>query len=151
MGVGLLGMLSLQNTAIKFSQAALLDSQARYAINDLVERVRMNTKVDASNAQYYALSQASSIADPGNPCDTGTNNCNAQQLSKWDVWTWLTALQNTLPGAKADVSYLVGKSELTVTVSYSTANLNQAIVLTGSQTNNDDPTLRRITVRTRIK
>jgi type IV pilus assembly protein PilV len=145
LGVGLLGMLGLQNQAIKLSQAALQDSQARYAINDLVERVRMNTRTDTANAQYYALSKAST-ASTATSCIG--SNCSAQQLAAFDVSQWLGALTNTLPDAKAEVRYAQNTSELTVTVFYSIANLNQKATGTGVD---GDPSVRQITVKTRIK
>lgn len=145
LGVGLLGMLGLQNQAIKMSQAALYDSQARYAINDLVERVRMNTRTDAGNAQYYAMSQAS-IAGTSPSC--GSSNCTPRQIATSDVAEWLSGLTRTLPSAKAEVKYTQNTSELVVSVFYSIANLNQKAAGTGVD---GDASVRQITIKTRIK
>lgn len=145
LAIGLLGMLGLQNRALKFSQAALYDSQARHAISDLVERVRMNTRLDASNAQYYSISQASS-SSAATSCVN--SNCSPRQLAAWDVSQWLAALTNTLPDAKAEVKYAQGSSELTVSVFYSTAYLNKQAAGPGIS---GDPTVRQISLKTRIK
>ena len=93
MGIGLLGILSLQGRALQFNHQSYLFSQASILAQDMAERMSSN---------------ASAIDDyRGNPSSAGVdcnlNSCSNNQLAAWDKFHWQEAVKNTLPQGEGSV------------------------------------------------
>lgn len=92
LGVGLLGLVSLQAKALQYNQQAYLYSQASFLVSDIVERMRVNSSV----VDQYTID----FNDPGAGVSTDlcvAGNCTAAQLADWDVTVWKTSLEDSLP------------------------------------------------------
>lgn len=109
LGVGLLGMASLQNQAVRISNSAHLYSQASYLASDMVERIRANReKRDDYNLLYSDTITAAT--------DCGTSGCTPAQLIKWDQSEWLAALADQLP--QGDGAVTINGSTVTIQVRF---------------------------------
>ena len=99
LAVGLLGVLSLQAESLRFNQQAHSASQALFLANDLVERMRLNTKGE------YATNQATPLVGV-NPCKT--NSCDSAALASADLAEWASNIAARLPGGLGNVSRVAG-------------------------------------------
>ncbi|MBU3070681.1 type IV pilus modification protein PilV [Aestuariicella sp. G3-2] len=109
LGVGLLGMASLQNQAVRISNSAHLYSQASYLASDMVERIRANReKRDDYNLLYSDTITATT--------DCGTSGCTSAQLIKWDQSEWLDDLANQLP--QGDGAIVINGNTVTIQVRF---------------------------------
>lgn len=102
LAVGLLGVLSLQAESLRFNQQAHSASQALFLANDLVERMRLNTKGE------YATNQATPLVGV-NPCKT--NSCDSAALASADLAEWASNIAARLPGGLGNVSSVAGASQ----------------------------------------
>lgn len=100
LSISLLGLASLQSTALRFNHSAYQKSQVVEFINDMADRMRANR--GGVNSGNYA----SITATPGQPdfdCMTDFTNttetgvCSAQEMAVYDAYAWRTALAQILP------------------------------------------------------
>lgn len=103
LGVGVLGMLSVQARSVQFNKAAMFESQAVVLAGDIIDRARTNRTV----TKRYSID----FNDP-NPgfitCDGNSANCNARELVSYDVATWRTEIAATLPDGNGEIAILDG-------------------------------------------
>lgn len=99
MAVGLLGMASLQLTALRSNHEAYSRSQATQLAYDIADRMRAN---GAAVAAYLSTATTPEAAvcttgdDPCTACTTTANSCTAAQLAVNDLYQWNLALTSTL-------------------------------------------------------
>lgn len=113
LSIGLLGFAGLQTQAMQQSYDSLQRSRASVLAEDLFDRMRANANYARSNSGYEIGAGASIPSSPG--CDTGI--CSASNIARYDLNRWLTQLQQTLPGATADISRQQGHYRLVIYLS----------------------------------
>ncbi len=90
--VGLLGVASLQMSAVKNTRESQLRSMATVLAHDMAERMRSNLVGLAVPNQYYDQLQGTATAQ-----DCRAGSCNAQELARFDYWEWSQQLAAHLP------------------------------------------------------
>ena len=109
LGVGLLGIMGMQTTALQHNQQAYLYSQANFAIQDIAERMRANPE-SADEYQTNLADGAPSVdaeACVSAACDTG-------ELADWDLKLWKDFLAKALPEGKGAIDRVGDEYEITV-------------------------------------
>jgi len=96
LGVGLLGILSLQNRSIQFNQQAYYNSQAMALAMDIAERMRANNIA----IEEYRVNFGSPVM-AGNDCEA--NSCTADELASWDLSQWKESVEQILPSGDAEI------------------------------------------------
>ncbi|MDT8399011.1 MAG: type IV pilus modification protein PilV [Pseudomonadales bacterium] len=131
---GLLGMTALQNEALKFNQAAFLDSQAQFLLNDMVERIRANR-----GSSLYLINFTEVPAAVAVNCTT--TSCSSNQMALWDVKEWRDNVENPafLPAGKGQIEFDVLTQVYVISIRYEWRQLNDP-----------DTTTRTLTMTTRI-
>lgn len=105
---GLLGMVGLQASALKYNRDARSQSVAISLARELAEMMRANAQVAAKSATtnpYYGAFSGAGLApattstclNPGSNCADATAVANAQMTE------WLSRVENALPGAQVTV------------------------------------------------
>lgn len=107
LGVGMLGVMSLQTQSLQYSHQAYLLSQANFLAQDISERIRSNSS--ASNA--YLVSAGASVTS-GSDCTARA--CDASALAAWDLSQWQDALHRTLPQGRGEIKSQGGGLEIVV-------------------------------------
>jgi type IV pilus assembly protein PilV len=96
LGVGLLGIMSMQTRSLNLNQQAYLSSQATSLIRDMSDRMRANSTA----ANDYLFNYGSSVPTAA---DCTSANCSESQLAEWDVSQWLGSVQALLPQGDAEI------------------------------------------------
>lgn len=97
LAIGLLGFAAMQTQGISQGQKAYLHSQAIFAAQDMVERMRANP--DGLNSYTLGFSDSA----PSKPsCDTA--DCTPANLARWDQAEWLDLLGTSLPAGDGAVA-----------------------------------------------
>ena len=110
LAIGLLGMSSMQNNALRQNNNAYLYSQAVFLANDITERIRANREEVAAYATLFSETPSSST-------DCSVNTCTATQIASWDLDEWKTDVTALLPLGRAEV--VINDDEVTVAVEFS--------------------------------
>ena len=99
LAIGLLGMTALQNEALKFNQAASVDSQAQYLVTDMAERIRSN---EGNNT--YVINFTETTPVPTVNC--GVNICSSNELAQWDLSQWRAKVENdaAMPNGESQIT-----------------------------------------------
>ena len=89
LSIGLLGLASLQANGLRSNFSSYARSQAVILANDMADRMRANlTEAVAGTYNVNAT-----VAAP----DCAAAACNTADMASYDIATWYTSLQNTLP------------------------------------------------------
>lgn len=97
LAVGLLGIAALQNSALRFSHTAAMESQAQFLIRDVVDSMRL------TNAPQQFLTSFGN-AVPAAPTDCKTTNCStANALAAWSLEQWINNVRALLPNGDAEI------------------------------------------------
>jgi type IV pilus assembly protein PilV len=119
LGLGLLGLASLQATGLSNNQGAYNRSQAAQLAYDITDRMRTNRSATGNYLNGFMAPLAATCRSGGQPCaDCGsaTNMCNPAQLAQKDLYDWNSALTTTLPSGAGNISR--AGAIYTVTVSW---------------------------------
>lgn len=115
LGIGLLGMSSMQNNALRQNNNAYLYSQATFLASDIIERMRANRDQVAS---YVTDLEDLTVASITN-CNT--SNClSPGHMARWDLSLWKADVAALLPQGKAAVA--VNGRNVTVTIEFDDSN-----------------------------
>lgn len=98
LGVGLLGMASLQVQAVKNTDNSNLRSMAIYFANDMGDRIRANRQA-LNNGNYNNLDNAALTAN----CLT-LAGCNSASMANHDKQEWQNNIATALPGGAASLA-----------------------------------------------
>jgi type IV pilus assembly protein PilV len=134
LAVGLLGITALQTESLKFNHAALMESQAQFLINDIVERIRANP-----NTNIYAMTfeEQPSVS----PVNCSINPCSSMELALWDLADWRRTVTSSeyLPGGESQILFDNFTRQYTISIRFDWSRL-------------EDPAIdkRTITITTRI-
>ena len=109
LSVGVLGLLGLQTTVMRFNQAALYQTRATILAEDIMDRLRSNpTTVNAY------ISDLDSVAPAYTDCATSSANCSLSDLAAYDLATWKNDVARILPDGKGQVAVVVGTPDVVV-------------------------------------
>lgn len=113
LGVGLLGLASLQTNALRFNQDALFSSQATTLGYDVLDRMRANMD-QALTTGIYTLN----FGDTRSAVDCESQDCLPSDMADHDISYWLEQLEERLPDGRGEIGFTaVGTSRLyTITV-----------------------------------
>ena len=89
MGVGILGVTGLQLVSLQNNQAALLRAEAIQLAYDVLDRIRVNPGAGVRGAAYNGVGMGDA---PAAPADCLANNCNAGQITQFDISVWKCSL-----------------------------------------------------------
>jgi len=92
LGIGLLGILSLQSRSLQFSQQSYLATQATILAQDMAEKISIN------RAAAGGYTGAGSSAK-----DCSSDACTATEIAAWDKYNWVDRLSSELPSGTGDV------------------------------------------------
>jgi type IV pilus assembly protein PilV len=93
LAIALLGLASMQTSALRFNQGAYLHTQAAILAGNMVERIRAN---------LAAGEQGLYVHDQDNPdssviADCNNDYCDTAELARFDIAQWLEEIQKHLP------------------------------------------------------
>jgi type IV pilus assembly protein PilV len=109
---GLLGMVGIQAMALKSNNDAKQQSTAVQLAGELSDMMRSNKAIavgltPAANPYLIAnyVGGPGTVANPTQMC-TGTSGCTSTvNVASWEMYDWLTRVNNTFPGARVQVCY----------------------------------------------
>lgn len=101
LGVGALGVATMQLTGLKYNTGSQARSQAIFLANDMMDRMRANRDV-ADNSPVYNT-QGFEAAGDAPQIDCYVVNCSPQQLAEFDQFHFLTQVQTLLPFGLAEI------------------------------------------------
>jgi type IV pilus assembly protein PilV len=115
LSVGLLGLAALQNTALRFSHTAMLESQAQFLIRDLIDSMRVAGAVNAKEFEVNFTDSATAA-----PINCKTSNCSsAKALALWSLEQWRSNVSALLPRGEVEIRRTNATSnEYMVTIRY---------------------------------
>lgn len=96
LGIGLLGILTLQNNALRLNQVSYYYSQASVMISDITEKVRSN--IAASEAYTLNFNDA-----PTSTADCIASPCTPNQLAQWQLAQWRERIAQIFPSGNAEI------------------------------------------------
>ena len=114
LGVGLLGIVTLQSRSLQYNQQAYLYSQAVFLANDVAERMRANTEQLGS----YEIDYGTTVTGVSLTQCMSTN-CSELQIARWDLAVWKNALAAALPGGDGSITRL--GSQFVITTQFENA------------------------------
>lgn len=109
LAIGLLGMASLQNQAIKSNNTAHLYTQANWLANSIIEKARVNRTALSDYAVNFGDSPSAST-------NCQTSNCDAGNMADWDVVQWRAEVADLLPQGRGEVQ--INGQDITVLVQF---------------------------------
>ena len=97
LGIGTLGLGSLQIAAKRMGHEAAQRAEAAALAMDLLERIRGNR---SELAAYHAtdLGEAGGVQRAVPAVDCGAERCSPAQMNGWDLWQWEQALDGMATG-----------------------------------------------------
>ena len=90
LSVGLLGIAGMFLESVRSNRTALTRTTAIQLVNDMADRIRSNR----GGRDSYNLAEADT---PTAKKDCSTNECTPDELAKFDLTQWYTAVRGTLP------------------------------------------------------
>lgn len=104
LGIGLLGILSLQNTSQRSNQSAMFSSLANVYAEDMVNRILANDNpvLDSDNNRYDNIDTDSITIGTVPTCSAG---CNNSAVLDRDKLVWTEALSTNLPSGRGKIDY----------------------------------------------
>lgn len=98
--IGLLGILTMQTTALQLNQNAHLYSQATILANDILEAIKTTP---ADNLDIYETAYADAAPNlTGSNCEN-TTACTAQAIVNWNLAGWKNNVDQLLPGGQGAI------------------------------------------------
>lgn len=104
LGIGLLGILAMQNNGQRSNQSALFYTQAMVLAEDMAGRISAaDDPLDDSDDNSYDSLDTSTVTSSNAPsCSAG---CSKAQLLKLDEAEWADAVSTSLPSGRGLVDY----------------------------------------------
>lgn len=96
LSVGLLGVAILQTKGQQFNHMSYLYTQASYLAYDLMDRMRANETIAKTGGYQRQLPTELSS-------DCTKQTCTSSQMVEFDLYSWKTLLEQTLPGGEAQI------------------------------------------------
>jgi type IV pilus assembly protein PilV len=136
---GLIGVAGLQLRAQQFNYTAYFRSQATFLVNDLMERIRINTDTTTTNNngdngayQFPSNGQFTDIGPGGvttvdktcdvRPAETSKPDCyldnSNNKMVNYDLNNWFNQVRETLPTGKARIVWNAASRIYTITIQW---------------------------------
>ena len=104
-GVGALGVASMQLTGLKFNVGSQGRTQAVFLATDMMDRMRANRGVALNDDTAYVLANLSVSADVGAPTDCYNAECTPEQLALFDQFYFLRQVEDLVPFGRASINH----------------------------------------------
>lgn len=101
LGLGIGGVLATQTMGLRSNQSAYFRTQADILLGDIGERMRNNAS--QARAGGYVIEWSSELAAASN---CGQSQCNAKQMSQYDLSEWISNVGHSLPKGEGKISTL---------------------------------------------
>jgi len=113
LAVGLLGLAALQNSALRFSHTATLESQAQFLARDIIDSMRVVGDPDLFLIGFGEPTPAAST-------DCKTTNCTSKAaVANWCLRQWVLNVTALLPNSQVEIRRLsAATQEYSITVRY---------------------------------
>ncbi len=111
LSIGLLGLASLQVTALKFNQGSYQRSQAVLLASDIIDRIRANP-VGKSAGSYDAVSPSYMPSVTSGQCLSAV--CDASHLADYDIASWKGTLSARLRSGTGAISTTGARRVVTI-------------------------------------
>jgi type IV pilus assembly protein PilV len=98
LSVGLLGVAILQTKGQQFNHNSYLYTQASYLAYDIMDRIRANEP--AAKTGSYQKQLPTELSS-----DCTKQTCTSGQMVDFDLYSWKTLLEKTLPGGEAQITW----------------------------------------------
>lgn len=92
LGIGLLGLASMQNISLKYSYDSYLRTQSALIASDMFDRIRANP-----TAQYDDITATTSV-------DCTQTTCAPATMMQYDMTQWAARVDETFPGAATTIT-----------------------------------------------
>lgn len=125
LGVGILGVFSMQSRALMDNQDAYIRTQAVFLAYDLSDRIRTNSDywqqqvanntvaTAVSNAAYAFCNAYDPATDTVAEPPAQPSECTAQELAAYDIYRWKKDVDDVLPNAQVTISQEVDANTTT--------------------------------------
>lgn len=125
--VGLLGVAGLMSNTLKSNDSAYMRSQATAQAYNIIDRMRAN--MSGVNSGSYVVTMPASPATGSLPSTCTGAPCNSAALAAYDIGQWEYELGKLLPQGMGSISYTIGPTATTytVTVLWNDSRANQAL------------------------
>ena len=100
LGVGALGVATMQLTGLKYNTGSQGRSQAILLANDMMDRMRAN-RTFANNTLQYNTNGFEGAQGPQPDCYTAP--CTPEMIAEFDQWHFLNQVQTLLPFGLANI------------------------------------------------
>ena len=100
LGVGALGVATMQLTGLKYNTGSQGRSQAILLANDMMDRMRANRAFANDTLQYNTNGFEGA---QGTPPDCYTAACTPEMIAEFDQWHFLNQVQTLLPFGLAQI------------------------------------------------
>ena len=121
LSIGLLGMVGLQTSAIRYEQNSWARTAVSNQVSDIADRIRANPDTVINGYTYtptYTIERAAIDTNPSTVFNIATDcltvPCNAAQLTTFDLTQWRRNLNTRIPGS---VGFISGDSNSAYNVS----------------------------------
>jgi len=117
LSIGLLGLLGLQSTSLKFTHSSYQRTQATSLAYSILDRIRTNRKLALSTTAYSLPIGAT--PPTATSCDLTV--CDPSSLAAHDLYEWYTSVDNILPNAQVGVAindFTTGTRLYVITISW---------------------------------
>jgi len=111
LGIGLLGILTLQGTSMQYNQQAYYQSQAAFFAQDIAERIRAN-RVSLSEYEIEYTYPSPALKD------CAAENCAPEELASWDLNAWKADLAAALPEGDGEIQTAAGSDLTSISIRY---------------------------------
>lgn len=122
LGIGLLGVLTLQAKTMQYNQHSYMQSQATFMAQDMAERIQANRSV-ADNYRILFGEDPPGVA--ANVCLNA--DCTPEEIADWDLAHWRASLAAALPQGTGEIQEHPDNPDLiVVSVRYNLVDRDEA-------------------------
>lgn len=115
LAVGLLGLAALQNSALRFSHTATLESQAQFLARDIIDSMRV---VGKPEQELFVIDFSEPAPSAGTNCKS--TNCSSETaLANWLLREWRNNVDALLPNNEVEIKRInTTTNEYSITIRY---------------------------------
>lgn len=111
LGVGMLGVFSMQAQTSRYNHSAYYYSRAVMLAHDMAENVRTTPSLAGS----YRLLLSDPTPDARN-CQSFANPCSGNELVSWHLNNWRTAVTQQLPSGNSEI--MANGDQITIKIQF---------------------------------
>lgn len=132
----MLGIAKLQLITLQQTHNSYINSQASFLINQIIEKIRVNSSVHSS----YSLLASDAV---NFNIDCSQTLCTPTEIAQYDLATWMQQVNLLLPYSKAGI--VVNQNQIKITV-YWDSNRDGSSGLNCPNLTNDDLDCNQLTI-----